>query len=251
TEKLAFDRAQRLVDQELLSRDEFDKVALQHEIATQELAEAEWKLEKTLIRAPFSGRITGRMVQMGQHVRRGDQLFTVADFDPLVARIYLPEKDVLALGEGRQVQISLRADSDVAFGGHIRQISPVVDTATGTVKVTIEARSVPAQVRPGAFVRIDVVRETTADVVLVPREAVVRELQKAYVFVAKDGVAEKRAVTLGIEEDGMLAASGVTAGEQVIVAGQGGLKDGTAVKLIGDEPAIAEDTKVAAATPAS
>ncbi len=251
TDKLAFERAKRLFEQELLSRDEYDKVALQHEIATQELAEAEWKLEKTLIRAPFSGRVTGRMVQVGQHVRRGDQLFTVADFDPLVARIYLPEKDVLALDEGRKVRISLRADSGIAFDGRIQQISPVVDTATGTVKVTVEARSVPKQVRPGAFVRIDVVRDTVAEAVLVPRKAVVRELQTSYVFVAKDGVAEKREVTLGIEEDGMLeASSGVSAGEQVIVAGQGGLKDGSAVKLIG-EVADEEATKIADATPAS
>jgi membrane fusion protein (multidrug efflux system) len=249
TEKLAFERAKRLVDQELLSREEFDKMALQHEIAEQELAEAEWKLEKTLIRSPFSGRVTGRMVQMGQHVRRGDQLFTIADFDPLVARIYLPEKDVLTLGEGRKVKISLRADENVEFAGRIRQISPVVDTATGTVKVTVEATSVPPQVRPGAFVRIDVVRDSVADAVLVPREAVVRELQKAYVFVATDGVAEKREVSLGIEEDGLLeASSGVAAGEKVIVAGQGGLKDGTAVKLIGE---AGEETKIADATPAS
>ena len=173
------------------------------------------------------------MVQPGQHVRPGDELFTVADFDPLIARIYLPERDVLTLDEGRSVRISLRADAGIDFEGRIRQISPVVDTATGTVKVTIEARSVPAKVRPGAFVRIDVVRDSIADAVLMPREAVVRELQSAYVFVAKDGVAEKRSVTLGLEEDDHIQAiSGIAAGEQVIVAGQGGLKDGSAIKLI-------------------
>ena len=247
TEKLAYERAKKLLDQELLSPEEFEKVALQSQLADQELAEAEYRLEKTLIRAPFSGRVTGRMAQIGQHVRRGDELFTIADFDPLVARIYLPEKDVLALGKGRQVRISLRADAEVAFAGRIRQISPVVDTATGTVKVTVEARSVPTAVRPGAFVRIDVVRDSVADAVLVPRQAVVRELQKAFVFVADDGVAVKREVTLGIEEDGYLeATSGVAAGEQVIVAGQGGLKDGSAVKLIGDEPVT-----VASVAPAS
>jgi membrane fusion protein (multidrug efflux system) len=246
TEQLAYERAKKLRDQELLADDEFDKVALGREIASQELAEAEWRLEKTQIRAPFAGRIVERLVQPGQHVRRGDELFAVADFDPLIARIYLPEKDVLSLTEGREVKISLRADEAIAFAGRIRQISPVVDTATGTVKVTVEARSVPPQVRPGAFVRIDVVRDTVAEAVLVPREAVVRELQKAYVFVAEDGVASKRAVNLGIEEDGFLEAkSGVAAGEQVIVAGQGGLKDGTAVKLIG------EAATEAAAVPAS
>lgn len=244
TSRLAYERAERLKAQELISPDEFDKIALDWEIASQELAEAEWRFEKTLIRSPFTGRVTERMVQPGQHVRPGDELFTVADFDPLISRIYLPERDVLTLDEGRAVRISLRADAGIDFAGRIRQISPVVDTATGTVKVTIEARSVPAKVRPGAFVRIDIVRDQVADAVLMPREAVVRELQNAYVFVAKDGVAEKRSVTLGLEEDELIqATSGVEAGEQIIVAGQGGLKDGSAVKLIGaDEPETAVET---------
>ena len=89
TSRLAHERAERLEAQELISPEAFDKIALDYEIATQEVAEAEWKFEKTLIRAPFTGRVTERMVQPGQHVRPGDELFTVADFDPLIARIYL------------------------------------------------------------------------------------------------------------------------------------------------------------------
>ena len=250
TSRLAYDRAERLKTQELISSEDFDKISLDYEIAGQELAEAEWRYEKTLIRSPFTGRITERMVQPGQHVRPGDELFTVADFDPLIARIYLPERDVLTLDEGRTVRISLRADDTIGFAGRIRRISPVVDTATGTVKITIEASSVPAMVRPGAFVRIDIVRDSIADAVLVPRKAVVRELQSAYIFIAKDGVAEKRTVTLGLEEDDHIqAVSGVEAGEQIIVAGQGGLKDGSTIKLIpapGEPDAETEDASAEA-----
>ncbi|MCP4661567.1 MAG: efflux RND transporter periplasmic adaptor subunit [bacterium] len=238
TSRMAYDRAQRLKEQELLSPEDFDKIALDHEIASQELAEAEWRIEKTLIRAPFRGRVTQRMVQLGQHVRPGEDLFTVADFDPLIARIYLPEKDVLALENGRRVRITLKADESIRFDGRIGRISPVVDTATGTVKVTVEAAAPPRAVRPGAFVRVDIVRESRQAALLLPREAVVRELQKAYVFVADDGVAHKRAITLGLEENGSVEViAGVDAGEQVIVAGQGGLKDGSAVKLISDDNA--------------
>lgn len=237
--RLAFERSQRLLQQELISQEEFDRTKLDRDLAQQELAEAEWRLEKTYIRSPFSGRITERMVQLGQHVRPGDHLFSVADFDPLIARIYLPEADVLDLEVGRAVEIGLRASSDVTFRGRIRQISPVVDTATGTVKLTIEARQVPKEVRPGAFVRVDIVRQTVDEAVLVPREAVVRELQRAFVFVAKDGVAEKRTVELGMEEKGWLqTVSGVDVGDKIIVAGQGGLKDGAPVKLLSSETSV-------------
>ena len=77
-------------------------------------------------------------------------------------------------------------------------------------------------------------RETRADTLLVPREAVIRELQKAHVFIAAGELAEKRAITLGLEEgDFVEALTGVEAGDQVIVAGQGGLKDGSPVKILG------------------
>jgi membrane fusion protein (multidrug efflux system) len=231
--RINFERAEQEIVDKLISREQYDKDHLDHQIAQQELAEAKWRLEKTTIRAPFGGRVTERYVKLGQHLHPGEQLFTVSDFDPLVARIFLPEKDVFGLKEGRDVRITLKANDTTRFHGRIRQISPVVDTGTGTVKLTIEASAPPPEVRPGAFVTIDIVRETRPQAILVPREAVVRELQDAYVFVANGGVAEKRTISLGLEEGGRIEAlSGVKAGEQVIVAGQGGLKQGSAIKVI-------------------
>ena len=231
--KMVRERAAQVVRENMMSREEFERITLADEVAQQEQAEAEWRLEKTSIRAPFAGCVTERFVKPGQHVRPGDVLFTVSDFDPLIAWIYLPEGDVLGLEEGREVRITLKASEDVRFEGRVRQISPVVDTSTGTVKVTVEAIAPPAAVRPGAFVTVGIVRESRPRVVLVPREAVVRELQDAYVFVAKGEVAEKRSVALGIEEGRFIeAVSGVTEGEQVIVAGQGGLKDGSVIKVL-------------------
>ena len=83
-------RAQDSFEQGLISSEAFDKLKMDHEIAMQEVAEAEWRLAKTVIRAPFTSRITERFITLGQHLRPGDELFTVADYDPLVAPIYLP-----------------------------------------------------------------------------------------------------------------------------------------------------------------
>ncbi|HVT44986.1 MAG TPA: efflux RND transporter periplasmic adaptor subunit [Thermoanaerobaculia bacterium] len=230
--QLAHNRASDMLGKGLLSQSDHDKTFLEKRVAEQELAEAQWRLGKTLIRSPFGGKVTDRMISQGQHVRIGDPLFTITDFDPLIARIYLPERDVVALTQGREVRIRLKADEATTFAGRIRQISPVVDTATGTVKVTIEAVKPPAGVRPGAFVTVDVVRETRPKALLLPREAVIRELRDAHVFIVKGDVAERRAVSLGIEEgDFIEVTSGLQAGDQVIVAGQGGLKDGSLIKV--------------------
>ncbi len=234
-----FERAEDLISKELISREEHDRLTVDYEIARQELAEARQRLAKTILRAPFDGRVTNRMVQVGQSVQPADELFQVTDFDPLIARIYLPERDVLGLAAGREVRIVLNADESVRFAGRIRQISEVVDTATGTVKVTVEAERPPQGVRPGSFVSIHIVRETRPDAILVPREAVLRELQSAHVFVAGEQAAEKRPVVLGLEEGPLVEAiSGLAAGDRVIVAGQGGLKEGSPIKILG-EPEVA------------
>lgn len=231
---LGYERGEKMNEQGLISQVDFDKLRMERDLASQEVAEAQLRLSKTTIRAPFSGRITLRSVETGQHVRPGDALFKVADFDPLIAAIHLPEKDVLALKTGRSARITLKADETVRFNGRIRQISPVVDLSTGTVKVTVEAlRPFPESVRPGGFVTIDIVRETRPGALLLPREAVLRELQTAHVFVAKNGLAEKRTVTLGLEEgERVEIRGGVAAGEKVIVAGQGSLRHGSPVRVL-------------------
>jgi len=246
--RLAFERGEDLAKKELISREEQDRFTMDFEIARQELAEAEWRLEKTVIRAPFSGQLSQRMIQVGQHVRPGDELFQVTDLDPLISRIYLPERDVLGLEEGRDVRIVLNADPGVELAGRIRQISPIVDTATGTVKITIEAAGQHPKVRPGSFVSINIVRETRPGAIVLPREAVIRELQAAHVFVSQEQVAHKRSVRLGLEEGNYVeAVEGIEPGERVIVAGQGGLKDGSPIKVLGEEIEEPEGETLAAA----
>jgi RND family efflux transporter MFP subunit len=231
--KAALDRAQGTHDQGLISAEAFDKLKMEYEVARQEVAEAEWVLAKTVIRAPFSACVTERFITQGQHLRPGDELFTVADYDPLVARIYLPESDVLELEEGREVRIALAANEELSFTGRIRQIAPVVDTATGTVKVTVEAVKPPTGVRPGAFVSIGIVREQHPSALLPPRESVIRELRAAHVFISEDGTAVKKAVELGLEEGDLVEVlSGVSVGDNVVVAGQGALDDGQKIKTL-------------------
>lgn len=232
--RLVYERGERMLAEGLISQETFERLRMENEMARQEVAEARYRIGKTAVRAPFSGRITGRLVEQGQHVRTTEEMFTLADFEPLVAFIHLPEKDVLGLQTGRETRITLKADEDVRFRGRIRQISPVVDLATGTVKVTVEAVApLPASVRPGGFVTVDIVRETRPGAVLLPRQAVLRELQSAHVFVARNGAAEKRAVTLGLEEGERIEVlSGLKPGERVIVAGQGSLRQGSPVEVL-------------------
>jgi len=232
--ELVYERGRDLMGKELISREEHDRLTVDFQVSAQELAEAEWALAQTVVRAPFSGRVTARHIQRGQHIRQGDQLFQITDFDPLIARIYLSETDIVGLEPGTPVRILLNANPEFELEASIRQISPIVDTATGTVKVTIEATAPPAEVRPGSFVSIHVVRETHPEALLVPRQAVLRELQSSHVFVTDGKTVSKKTVTVGWEESGEVEiVEGLELGEQVVVAGQGGLREGAQIRILG------------------
>jgi membrane fusion protein (multidrug efflux system) len=230
--QINLDRSERMATEKLISPQDLDKIRYERDVAAQGLAEARHRLTKTTVTAPFAGRITIRRVQPGQNVKPGEELFTLADFEPLVARIFLPEREVLDLKVGQEVRLLLRAREETRFAGRIQRISPVVDTASGTVKVTVEAVRPPSNVRPGAFVSVEVLREVRPQALLVPRTAVVRELQETYVFVADGKLARKRTVAVGLEErDRVEIVRGLAAGERVITSGQGALKDESPIVL--------------------
>ena len=232
-ESLELDRAERMAADKLISSQDLDKARYERELAEHELTEARYRLSKTAVRAPFTGTITLRAVQAGQTVKVGEELFTLADFNPLVARIFLPEQEVLDLSVGQEAQLCLKARPDMKFRGRVQRISPVVDTASGTVKITVEAIAPPPNVHPSAFVSVGVVRETRPRALLIPRPAVIHELQDTYVYVADGNVARKRSVELGLQEGNNLEVTeGLTGGELVVTAGQGALEDEAPIEVV-------------------
>ena len=232
-EKANYERAQELFSQNLLSPDAFDKVKFAYEIARSEYDEAEYNLSKTRIVAPFDGKVTQRHIKIGQNIKPGDQLFTIANFDPLIAHVYLPEKDALMLSIAQEVEISVPWDSSKRYRGIIERISPIVDSQTGTVKVTVYARDLPDFIKPGSFVNVNIVKEVHRNALLIPKRSVIKDLQEDFVFIVDDNLARKMKVSLGFEDNGYIEIiSGISRGQKVISVGQGGLKDGSKIKIV-------------------
>jgi membrane fusion protein (multidrug efflux system) len=229
-------RGATLADKDLVAIEELQKLTTDRDVARQTLEEAEHALTRRRVRAPVQAEVTRRDVTVGQYVREGDTLFELTDFATLEARIYVPERDALQVTAGREVELVLQARDDVAFPGVVRHVSSKVDPESGTVEITIEVADPPAQVRSGSFVGVKMIRTRNATATWLPREAVIRGPRGAHVFVVDDGVAHRREVVLGAEENGRLEiADGLEAGEQVVLSGHGGLDDGAAVEKIASE----------------
>src|SRR5690606_21446789 len=114
--------------------------------------------------------------------------------------IFLSEQDSGRVKAGQQVEISLGSGEVEPVTGRVARVSPVVDDATGTVKVTAELRAASAAFRPGAFVRVAIETDVRESSVLIPKRAVVEEDGESYVFVNNGDTVTRRAVQLGYED---------------------------------------------------
>lgn len=232
-----FDRTKELYEQKLVTEELFTQAGYTVEKNELALADARRELGYTQVRAPISGVVTERKVNLGDHVTLNQPLFRIVDFDSIVARIYVPEKDMVRLARGQPAR--LRADSlgGALFKGAIDRISPVVDPGTGTIKVTV---ATPRQegLRPGMYVEVELVTAVHDDALLVPKRALVYDNDQAFVFRIKEKEkrrVERLRVTPALEDaDHIEPQGGLAPGDQVVVAGQSGLKDGGLVRLPGD-----------------
>jgi RND family efflux transporter MFP subunit len=184
-----------------MSDQEFNDVRHLYEQAEAQRKLAQLNLDRTRIHAPFSGRVAERFVDLGQHVAVGSALFSLVDPDPLLARIYLPEREASRIAPGQGVVVTMDARPDLDLQGEVLRIAPIVDRRTGTVKVTCQLRGLGERLRPGSFVRVRVQTDLHPDVLVVPKRALVPEGGETYVFkVVADSVI-KESVRTGYSDD--------------------------------------------------
>jgi membrane fusion protein (multidrug efflux system) len=210
-----------------------------------EIRKSELEISHTRITAPFDGRITERTMELGKSIRSTDKLFKLGAFSPLYADVFLSEREARRVRPGQKASVRLGADEALEGVGRVVRVSPVVDTSSGTVKVTVELTPAPGGFMPGGFVRVAIQTDVRPDAILVPKRAVLERDGKAFVFLAANGVARRVPVQLGYEEDGNIEIlQGISAGDRVVVAGQGALEDGSEIRKVGEESSngLAEGT---------
>ncbi|MEE8411527.1 MAG: efflux RND transporter periplasmic adaptor subunit [Acidobacteriota bacterium] len=230
-----FERAETLHQQGLMSDEAYETARRSAKEASHSANLAELQLARTTIRAPFSGRVLERHVDPGATVRNGTAVYDLADLDPLYADISVPERHVGRLSVGQQVR--LMADSfDLTTMARIERIAPRVDIETGTVKVTL-AVSDQSSLRPGTFVRANVVIDTHLDTLVVRRSALVPEGRRWHLFRLNDAGthAERVEVQRGFEEGEQVEIATVDPemtlrdGDRIVVVGASALSDGVRV----------------------
>lgn len=228
-----FQRHQELYVKKLIAPGEFESKKSDYDLQKQVRDMAQLELEYTTVRAPISGIISQRLVKIGNMIQSNEPTFHITDFDPLLAIMHVPERELHRIAMAQDAVILVDALPDGRFEGSVKRISPVVDPATGTFKVTIEVYDRSRMLKPGMFSRVLVTHDTHENTLLVPKSSVIREDDESAVFIIRDSVAYRRSVIVGYENGSVTEIlSGIEQGDQIVVTGHGGLRDSSLVETV-------------------
>lgn len=225
------ERSRQMLDEQLISRQEYDDQESAARLAEAERDLAAIALEETRIRAPFAGQITARSIVQGQQVGVGDPTFTLGDFSPLRVTVHLPEAVARKVAPRQRVLIAPEA-SEQDREAVVERIAPVVDPATSTVRLTLLVEQ-DEDLRVGGFCKVRITTDRRHDALAIPKLALVEEGALRSVFVAAADTVRKVEIRTGLyDETHVEVLEGVFAGDHVVTMGQGGLRTGSRIEVL-------------------
>ncbi len=223
-------RSRELLATQAVSKSQFEQLEATLKANEARLAAARARLEDTVIRAPFAGRVGLRRVSVGSLVNPGAVITTLDDTSVVKVDFAVPENDIAALREGLSISARSSAYPSREFQGRVQSVDARIDAASRAVTVRAVVPNGDGLLRSGMFVTVLLTRDQRKAVVI-PEEALVPEQDRQYVFVVEDGKSLRREVQIGTRQPGRVEiVSGLTPGERIVVEGTVKVRDGEAVR---------------------
>ena len=195
---------------------------------------ARLQLEKTRVIAPFDGVIVELPhFSQGVTIDNNTTVVKIMDYKEMYLDIRLPEKYISTLKRGQDVRITNYTLPDDTLKGIISQMSPAIDTDTRTFQshITIDNRAM--LLRPGMFVKTDIVTASKDSAIVIPKNIIISRQRGKTVFVVDRGMAIERVIVTGLENsDEMEVISGLTRNERIVTSGFETLSNRSKVKII-------------------
>jgi membrane fusion protein (multidrug efflux system) len=219
--KDTYERARSLAQRGTGTQVALEQATAQLAAAEASVALARARLEKATIVAPFEGVVGLRSVGVGDYVAVGQNLITLTDIDPIKVDFRVPEIFLGQVKDGQKVEIRVDAIPGRTFDGQIYAIDPVVDVAGRAIRLRAQVPNPELVLKPGLFARVKIVTDAREEALLVPEAAVMPEGTGKAVYVVEGGNARLTKVEIGKRLAGKVEITeGLTAGAQVVVAGQ-------------------------------
>lgn len=224
-------RARKLFERRSITKKDLEDAITGLDVAGARLASARLELEKSKIRAPWSGRVTEKHAEVGDYVLPGQPVVELVDVSRVKVEAPAPASDVPYLETGVPATVVVDALPGETFEGRVTRLAAELDPGARTLEVEVEIPNPEGKLKPGMLARMEIPRRTLEDALLVPLEAVVDLGERRVVYVVEEGVARRRTVELGpVVGERVVVASGLSPGDRVIVEGTASVAGGQRVR---------------------
>ncbi len=228
-------KVNKVYDQKLISDDTYDKLTAQYESAKASLSLAKLDLKEATIVAPISGFIAERNAKVGNLTEsfQRERMFHIVQQKDLYGIVHLPEKELPRVHTNQTAELKVTALGDKKVQAYVERISPVIDSKTGTFKVTLRVPNEDNLLKAGMFSQVNLNYDTRQNATLLPRKALLAIDDNMNVFVVDQGKAKKVSVTVGYQEGNFVEIlQGLTGKETVVITGHQNLKDDAPVEIV-------------------
>lgn len=224
-------RAGLLLKKEAISQEEYDIASADFRSAKSQTQLIRAQIAKTVVTAPFSGRIGLRSVSVGEYLTPAMPVSNLVNINPLKITFSIPEKYSSHVNVNTTITFTV-AGSSKKYTANVYAIEPRIEAATRTLQLRARADNSSGQLVPGSFASISLPLTTIQNAILVPTEAIVPVQEGKKVFVADSGKVKEVMVETGTRtENNILITSGLSAGDTVLTTGIMAVKDGSKVKV--------------------
>ena len=224
-------RQAQLMEVSATTQEVYDAALNRVNTAQAEIALVRVQIDKTEIKAPFSGIIGLREISEGSYLTPATSISLIQEIDPIKLEFKIPEKYVGLVKPGMKVNFKITS-SDKLYTATIYAIEPKIDFNTRTVAIRAKSSNPGLELLPGGFAEIEIILEKLVDALVVPSQAVIPDLNGQIVFISKNGKAKRVEVNVGVRmERTIQLTEGVSAMDTVITTGLLQVKNDMAVKI--------------------
>lgn len=212
-------RAKLLLAKEAISREEYEISETDYLTAQAALRIIQAQLDKTVIRAPFSGTIGLRNISVGSYVTPATEITNLVNLDPIKITFSIPEKYASKVTVGTKLSFKITG-SDTLYEAKVFALEPQIDMVTRTLTIKAICDNKNKALIPGSFANITLPLETITDALLVPAEALIPVQNGKKVFVYNNGKAKELMIQVGTRTNkDVLVLSGLKAGDTLLTSG--------------------------------
>jgi membrane fusion protein (multidrug efflux system) len=239
--RINFNRAQELVKQGVLARTEYDNTSAQQKSTEAQVGEIRATIERKTIRAPFSGVLGLRQVNLGQYLAAGQAIVPLQKLNPIYVNFGVPQQNSAKSLGGLTIRVTSDDLPGAQFNGHVTAVDSVINETTRNIQVQATLPNPQGKLRPGMFVQVQVVLGASRQVVTLPASAINYAPYGDSVFVVTDltdpkgkiyrGVRQQFVKVEGSRGDQVAVVSGVNPGDEVVSSGVFKLRNGAAVQV--------------------